>query len=192
MSSALVKLLAEVPTPRLNERQAEVREELSGIDRKREELKHEDDLISLALAERHNDSTQAPRRKSTTEINGDATSQRLDPGARGERREIYREILSNQADRSLTVAEIVAAVEAREIETNPHAARAMLRRMARDGEIERVDYKHWKLASVNGSLWESPTEASSVGPGGEGGESPWPPDDGSGASAAPNRPGVPS
>ncbi|MGP0103513.1 MAG: hypothetical protein ACLPUT_18065 [Solirubrobacteraceae bacterium] len=161
MSSFIVQLLAELPTPRLKARQAEVRAELNGIEKKKGELKDEDELISSALAARPND-VPPVRKPASKRKGGDTKRQRLDPGARGERREIYREILSNQ---SPTVAEIVAAIEARKIETNAHAVRAMLRRMERDGEAERVDNRHWKLASVNGSHRESPTEATSWGSG---------------------------
>jgi hypothetical protein len=195
MSSALVKLLAKQPTARLHAMQAEGREQIEG-------LRYQDELITLALAEKAqvtakgHPAQEAPKTKpeaSPPERNGSAPLRRLDPGARGERREVFREILSEQSASPKTVAEILAGVEARQIETNAAAVRAMLRRMARDGEIVRFDHKRWKLASVNGShAEESPTDASSVGPGGVGGESPWPPDDGSGASAAPNRSGVTS
>lgn len=161
MSSHIVKLLAELPTPSLKAKQAEVRAELNDIEKKKVELKHEDELISSALAQRPNEA-QRVRKPASEGAGDDVARKRLDPGARGERREVYREILSNQ---SQTVAQIVATIEAREIKTNAHAVRAMLRRMERDGEAERADHKHWKLASVNGSHRESPTEATSWGSG---------------------------
>jgi hypothetical protein len=177
MSSALVKLLAEQPTGRLHTLQTEGREEMENFLERVEGLRYQDELITLALAEqqRVKPAQKAPKTETAAELshqgqNGTTPSQRLDPGARGERREVFREILSEQSASPKTVAEILAAVEAREIETNAAAVRAMLRRMARDGQIVRFDHKRWKLASANGSHRESPTEATSSGPAGMDGE----------------------
>jgi hypothetical protein len=139
MSSAVINLLAQQSTARLRETQAEVREQI-------ESLRRDDDLIAQALAQKAQKTQKAKPERRHPEQNGSAPSQRLDSGAPGERREVYREILSTQSGRPQTVAEIVAAVSARQIESNPPAVRAMLRRMMDDGEVERVDHKHWKLA----------------------------------------------
>jgi hypothetical protein len=166
MSSAVIDLLAQQSAARLRAMQDSVRDEI-------ERLRVEQQQIGEALAQKGGQKGQkAPKAKperKQAERNGSMPPQRLDSGPPGEKREVFREILSSQSRRSQTVAEILAALERRQIESNPAAVRAMLRRMYKAGEVKRVDHKHWKLASTNGSHQESFMEATSSGPGGMGG-----------------------
>jgi len=125
-------------------------------------------MIAEALAQKGQKAPKAKAERKQHDHNGSAPK-RLDPGLPGERREVFREIMSSQSRRSLTVADIHAALRKRQVESNPPAVRAMLRRMQKSGEVKRVDHKHWKLTSANGSRPESRAEATSSGPGGMGG-----------------------
>lgn len=85
--------------------------------------------------------------------------------------------------------EVVREVKARGVTSSAAAIRVALRRMGEDGLLARgPNGEGWKLASVNGSSASEPsTDAPSVGLGGMDGGTSWPPDDRSGAQAAPNQ-----
>jgi hypothetical protein len=131
--------------------QAEVREQLTS-------LQAEDELITRALVEKGY--AYEANRTGGPYLERDARPKRL----RSPKRAIFREILSTRPDHPWMPAEIRMALAMREIEANSAAIRALLRRMAEDGEVRRGDNgTGWRLTPANGSRRESLAEATSSG-----------------------------
>lgn len=150
----VVALLTRQSASRLREMSAEIHGQL-------ESLRFQYELVNRALAEK--------RRFTESARTGDVPPNSTQ--ARHTKRAIFHEILSSKPDYPWTPSEILASLEAREIESNGAAVRVMLRRMAKDGEVERGPGGYgWMLASANGSRQESLTEATSSGPEGMDGE----------------------
>jgi hypothetical protein len=135
---SVVTLLAKQSPSRLLAMQAEARE-------KKASLQAEEELITRALAEQ-GQSTGPVSNKS--KLPSDSHSNR-------EKREIFREILSTRPDHAWMPAEMRLELSKRKIESTNDAIRALLRRMAKDGEVIRGDDgTGWRLASTNGSHQE--------------------------------------
>jgi hypothetical protein len=137
-TSSVVAVLAKQPPSRLLAMQAEARERKASIQA-------EEDLITRALAEQ----SQSVAPVSTkSKLPSDSHSNR-------EKREIFREILSTRPDHAWMPAEMRLELSKRKIESTNVAIRALLRRMARDGEVIRgEDGTGWRLASTTGSHQE--------------------------------------
>jgi hypothetical protein len=83
---------------------------------------------------------------------------------------IIREILREHPGRVWMPKEIIDAAHGRGVQSTDQAIRVALRRMGDQGFIERgPEGAGWKLASSNGSVQESLSEAQTSGPGGMGG-----------------------
>jgi hypothetical protein len=181
-SNPVVDLLAKQSTAKLRTMQGDIQQQIN-------DLMLQAQWIKRAIEEKGGTRT-------TADVPADAESRLTAPIRRntGTNAAIRQVIEGGDPERVWLPGEVVREVKARGITSSAAAIRVALRRMGEGGLLARgPNGEGWKLASVNGSSASEPsTGAPSVGLGGMDGATSWPPNDRSGAQAAPNQSGYTS